>query len=144
MNGSSAPATAPVPAQDILAVDNSTLQSNGDMGAPVSSSGFLGAPQPLANGVLEGSEPEPQPALAPIAAPAATSSTASRSAALALVGLWCRLAQLMTLRALNSWRRVWDRNMAFPAPSRTLAIMSIVFSSADLIIAPTPLRYSSV
>nr|MBA2815264.1 Rare lipoprotein A precursor [Candidatus Pantoea persica] len=72
MNGASAPAA--VPAQDIRAVDNSTLQGNGNMGAPVSSAGFLGAPQPLANGVLEGSEPEPQPAAvpaAPVAAPAA-------------------------------------------------------------------------
>jgi len=86
MNGSSAPAAAPVPAQDIRAVDNSTLQSNSNMGAPVSSSGFLGAPQPLANGVLEGSEPEPQPAVAPIAAPAATPSAASHSAAPAAGG----------------------------------------------------------
>jgi len=71
MNGSSEPAAAPVPAQDIRAVDNRNLQSNGEMGAPVSSSGFLGAPQPLANGVLEGSEPAPQPVAAPVAAPAA-------------------------------------------------------------------------
>lgn len=81
MNGSSAPAAAPVPAQDIRAVDNSTLQSSGDLGAPVSSSGFLGAPQPLANGVLEGSEPEPQLAAAPIAAPTATASTPATQAA---------------------------------------------------------------
>lgn len=81
MNGSSEPAAAPVPAQDIRAVDNSTLQSNGDMGAPVSSSGFLGAPQPLANGVLEGSEPAPQPVAAPVSAPAAAAPVASSAAA---------------------------------------------------------------
>ncbi|HCW98117.1 MAG TPA: endolytic peptidoglycan transglycosylase RlpA, partial [Pantoea sp.] len=57
MNGASEPAAAPVPAQDIRAVDNSTLQGDGTMGAPVRSSGFLGAPQPLPNGVLESSEP---------------------------------------------------------------------------------------
>jgi len=77
-----------VPAQDIRAVDNSTLQSNGNLGAPVSSSGFLGAPQPLANGVLEGSEPEPQPAAAPVvAAPAAAAPAASRPVA-ASAGAW--------------------------------------------------------
>ncbi len=67
----SAPAAAP---QDIRAVDNSTLQSNGNIGAPVNSSGFLGAPQPLANGVLEGSEPTPAPVVAQTTAPAADSS----------------------------------------------------------------------
>ena len=77
MNGTSAPAAAPVPAQDIRPVDNSTLQSNGNMGAPVSSSGFLGAPQPLASGVLEGSEPEPQPVAAPVAAPAAPAASSA-------------------------------------------------------------------
>lgn len=84
MNGASAPVAAPVPAQDIRAVDNSTLQGNGNMGAPVSSAGFLGAPQPLANGVLEGSEPAPQPAAAPaapVAAPAAAPVASSAPAA---------------------------------------------------------------
>lgn len=80
MNGSSEPAAAPVPAQDIRAVDNSSLQSNGEMGAPVSSSGFLGAPQPLASGVLEGSEPAPQPVAAPVhaAEPAAAAAPAAQ------------------------------------------------------------------
>ncbi|ALV93076.1 MULTISPECIES: endolytic peptidoglycan transglycosylase RlpA [Pantoea] len=74
MGGSSANAT-PTPApQDVRAVDNSTLQSNGNMGAPVQSSGFLGAPQPLANGVLEGSEPAATPAPAAVAAPVAASA----------------------------------------------------------------------
>ncbi|CAK6495138.1 Endolytic peptidoglycan transglycosylase RlpA [Pantoea sp. Nvir] len=79
MNGSSEPVAAPVPAQDIRAVDNSSLQSNGEMGAPVSSSGFLGAPQPLASGVLEGSEPAPQPVAAPV--PAAEPAAAAAPAA---------------------------------------------------------------
>jgi rare lipoprotein A len=69
MMGGSANATpAPAP-QDVRAVDNSTLQSDGSMGAPVKSSGFLGAQQPLANGVLEGNEP--------VAASAPTASSAA-------------------------------------------------------------------
>lgn len=70
---------------DVRPVDNSTLSSDDSLGAPVRSSGFLGAPQPLANGVLEGSEPEPAPAVAepapaqpassPAAAPAAATGT---------------------------------------------------------------------
>lgn len=72
MGGSANAAPAPAP-QDVRAVDNSTLQSNDSMGAPVQSSGFLGAPQPLATGVLEGSEP--------VAAPAPTTSSAPTAAA---------------------------------------------------------------
>ncbi|WP_058970736.1 endolytic peptidoglycan transglycosylase RlpA [Type-D symbiont of Plautia stali] len=75
MMGGSSANTTPAPApQDVRAVDNSTLQSNGNMGAPVQSSGFLGAPQPLANGVLEGSEPAATPAPAAVAAPVAASA----------------------------------------------------------------------
>ncbi|MFG6076449.1 endolytic peptidoglycan transglycosylase RlpA [Erwinia sp. OPT-41] len=65
---------------DVRPVDNSTLSSDDNLGAPVRSSGFLGAPQPLANGVLEGSEPAPaEPAPvptqpAPVSAPAAATS----------------------------------------------------------------------
>ncbi|WP_345827090.1 endolytic peptidoglycan transglycosylase RlpA [Pantoea sp. BRR-3P] len=73
MTGGSAPAPAP---QDVRPVDNSTLQSNGNMGAPVQSSGFLGAPQPLANGVLEGSEPPPA---APVPSSPAAASAAPAS-----------------------------------------------------------------
>lgn len=73
MGGSANASPAPAP-QDVRAVDNSTLQSNDTMGAPVQSSGFLGAPQPLATGVLEGSEPV-------AAAPAAPTSSAPAAAA---------------------------------------------------------------
>ncbi len=76
MGGSSANATPEPAPQDVRAVDNSTLQSNGSLGAPVQSGGFLGAPQPLANGVLEGSEPTPAPAAAPVTAPVAASAAA--------------------------------------------------------------------
>lgn len=51
------PVSPSQPADDIRPVDNSTLSGGGTMGAPVSSGGFLGAAQPLRNGVLEGSEP---------------------------------------------------------------------------------------
>lgn len=74
MGGSANAAPAP---QDVRAVDNSTLQSNDSMGAPVQSSGFLGAPQPLATGVLEGNEPVAAPAPATSSAPAAAAAPAT-------------------------------------------------------------------
>lgn len=61
-------------------VDNSTLNGGDDtMGAPVRSSGFLGAQQPLKSGVLESSKPEiPAPALnVPAATAAPVAATAS-------------------------------------------------------------------
>lgn len=84
MGGSAATSPAPAP-QDVRAVDNSTLQSNGNMGAPVQSGGFLGAPQPLANGVLEGSEPAAtsapaEPAIAAAAPVAASAAPVSQNA----------------------------------------------------------------
>ncbi|EEP5309981.1 endolytic peptidoglycan transglycosylase RlpA [Salmonella enterica] len=79
---SSAPAQ---PQGDVLPVSNSTLKSDDTTGAPVSSSGFLGAPTTLAPGVLEGNEPTPapQPALvsAPVTAPAATATVSAPAAA---------------------------------------------------------------
>ncbi|EOJ9252751.1 endolytic peptidoglycan transglycosylase RlpA [Klebsiella michiganensis] len=56
------------PAQtDVHAISNSTLKPEDTTGAPVNSGGFLGAPTPLNNGVLEGSEPVVQSA--PVTAP---------------------------------------------------------------------------
>ncbi|HCA3094360.1 TPA: endolytic peptidoglycan transglycosylase RlpA, partial [Salmonella enterica] len=49
-SASSAPAQ---PQGDVLPVSNATLKSDDTTGAPVSSSGFLGAPTTLAPGVLE-------------------------------------------------------------------------------------------
>lgn len=66
MGSVSSPAEPAVPQGDVRAISNDTLKSEDSMGAPVSSSGFLGAPTTLASGVLEGSEP---PALQPVAAP---------------------------------------------------------------------------
>lgn len=76
MRGGSAAASQPVPQQNVEAISNSTLQSSDNMGAPVQSSGFLGAPQPLASGVLESSQP-------PASAPAVTAAPASAAPAAA-------------------------------------------------------------
>ncbi|ELG4549537.1 endolytic peptidoglycan transglycosylase RlpA [Salmonella enterica] len=73
-SASSAPAQ---PQGDVLPVSNSTLKSDDTTGAPVSSSGFLGAPTTLAPGVLEGNEPMPAPQPAPVSAPVAAPATAT-------------------------------------------------------------------
>ena len=59
--------SAPEPQQpqgDVRAISNDTLQSEDATGAPVKSSGFLGAPTTLNSGVLESETPQP------VAAPA--------------------------------------------------------------------------
>lgn len=73
-SASSAPAQ---PQGDVLPVSNSTLKSDDTTGAPVSSSGFLGAPITLAPGVLEGNEPTPAPQPAPVSAPVTAPATAT-------------------------------------------------------------------
>lgn len=63
--------SAPQPAQpqgDVREISNSSLQSDDNTGAPVRSSGFLGAPTTLSSGVLEGSEPAAPVAATPVAA----------------------------------------------------------------------------
>ncbi|WP_205957357.1 endolytic peptidoglycan transglycosylase RlpA [Pantoea stewartii] len=94
MNGGGQTQTAPAmetapAAQDVSPISNATLKTDNAMGAPVQSSGFLGAPQPLPSGVLEGSEPEAAsataaaaPVVASAAAPHAASSSQSSSASL--------------------------------------------------------------
>jgi rare lipoprotein A len=55
------------PAQtDVHAISNSTLKPADSTGAPINSGGFLGAPTPLNNGVLESSEPVVQTAPATV------------------------------------------------------------------------------
>ncbi|QLR42267.1 endolytic peptidoglycan transglycosylase RlpA [Enterobacter sp. RHBSTW-00994] len=83
MGAASSPAEAVQPQGEVRAISNDTLQSDDATGAPVKSSGFLGAPTTLAAGVLEGSEPPPAPAVttpatqtAPVTAPATTQSAA--------------------------------------------------------------------
>ncbi|ECU0855142.1 endolytic peptidoglycan transglycosylase RlpA [Salmonella enterica subsp. enterica serovar Schwarzengrund] len=73
-SASSAPAQ---PQGDVLPVSNSTLKSDDTTGAPVSSSGFLGAPTTLAPGVLESNEPTPAPQPAPVSAPVTAPATAT-------------------------------------------------------------------
>ncbi|ENL4825478.1 endolytic peptidoglycan transglycosylase RlpA [Salmonella enterica subsp. enterica serovar Teko] len=73
-SASSAPAQ---PQGDVLPVSNSTLKSDDTTGAPVSSSGFRGAPTTLAPGVLEGNEPTPAPQPAPVSAPVTAPATAT-------------------------------------------------------------------
>ncbi|EGS3502109.1 endolytic peptidoglycan transglycosylase RlpA [Salmonella enterica] len=73
-SASSAPAQ---PQGDVLPVSNSTLKSDDTTGAPVNSSGFLGAPTTLAPGVLESNEPTPTPQTAPVSAPVTAPATAT-------------------------------------------------------------------
>ncbi|EDW2813121.1 endolytic peptidoglycan transglycosylase RlpA [Salmonella enterica subsp. enterica serovar Muenchen] len=73
-SASSAPAQ---PQGDVLPVSNSTLKRDDTTGAPVSSSGFLGAPTTLAPGVLESNEPTPTPQTAPVSAPVTAPATAT-------------------------------------------------------------------
>ncbi|WP_421511800.1 endolytic peptidoglycan transglycosylase RlpA [Enterobacter sp. JS8-1] len=88
MGGASTPAEPAQPQGEVRAISNDTLQSDDSTGAPVKSSGFLGAPTTLSSGVLEGSEPTPAPVAAapvtqpaPVTAPATTQSTPAPAAA---------------------------------------------------------------
>lgn len=60
--GSVSSAPADTPQGDVRAIPNAALQSEDTTGAPVSSSGFLGAATPLAAGVIETNESEAAPA----------------------------------------------------------------------------------
>lgn len=77
-SASSAP-QAMQPQNDVREISNSTLQSDDNTGAPVRSSGFLGAPTTLSSGVLEGSEPAAPAATTPVAATQSTPVTAPGS-----------------------------------------------------------------
>lgn len=85
MGGASSPAEPAAPQGEVRAISNDTLQSDDSTGAPVKSSGFLGAPTTLAAGVLEGSEPTPAPVVAaPVTQPTAvTAPVAAQSAEVA-------------------------------------------------------------
>ncbi|WP_428945538.1 endolytic peptidoglycan transglycosylase RlpA [Pantoea sp. FN060301] len=71
--GSAQPAQPAAEAVNIRPVENSSLSSEDNIGAPVRSSGFLGAPQPLPDGVIEGPETV-VPVVAATAAPAVANS----------------------------------------------------------------------
>ena len=88
MGGASTPAEPAQPQGEVRAISNDTLHSDDSTGAPVKSSGFLGAPTTLSSGVLEGSEPTPAPVAAapvtqpaPVTAPATTQSAPAPAAA---------------------------------------------------------------
>lgn len=74
--GDAAGMSQPAPT-DVRPISNSTLTPADSVGAPVNSGGFLGAPTPLNNGVLESSEPA---AAAAAAGAVAASSSATSSA----------------------------------------------------------------
>jgi len=65
---------------DVHAISNATLKPEDSTGAPVNSGGFLGAPTPLNNGVLEGSEPVAAPAAPTSPAPAVAAPASSQNA----------------------------------------------------------------
>lgn len=82
MGGTSSPAEPAAPQGEVRAISNDTLQSDDSTGAPVKSSGFLGAPTTLAAGVLEGSEPTPAPVVAaPVTQPAAVAAPVATQSA---------------------------------------------------------------
>ncbi|WP_126357169.1 endolytic peptidoglycan transglycosylase RlpA [Cedecea lapagei] len=72
MGSVSSPAQPAAPQGDVRAISNATLQSADATGAPVQSSGFLGAPTPLAAGVIE--TPDSPAAAAPAAQQAAAAT----------------------------------------------------------------------
>lgn len=86
MGGASTPAEPAQPQGEVRAISNDTLHSDDSTGAPVKSSGFLGAPTTLSAGVIEGSEPTPAPVVAaPVTQPAPVTAPATTPAAAAPV-----------------------------------------------------------
>lgn len=81
MGSVSSPAEPAQPGGEIRPISNDTLQSDDSTGAPVKSSGFLGAPTTLASGVLEGSEPTPAPVATPVTQPAPVTAPATPQSA---------------------------------------------------------------
>ncbi|MFP2421570.1 endolytic peptidoglycan transglycosylase RlpA [Pseudescherichia vulneris] len=71
------------PQSDVRAISNDTLKPEDNTGAPVSSSGFLGAPTPLNNSVLESSAPAATPAVAAAAVQSAAPQAAAAQPAAA-------------------------------------------------------------
>lgn len=74
MGSASSGMPATTPEGDVRAISNSTLQSEDTTGAPVNSSGFLGAATPLASGVIESEQP------AVVAAPVQTAAPVQQTA----------------------------------------------------------------
>lgn len=103
---------APVAAPVTQTMDSGSM--NGNDTIPVASSGrsggFLGAPQPLAPGVLEGTEPQPvisAPTAAPVAASAAAASSASGSYVV-------QVGALSNAERAQSWQQQLSRQFGVP------------------------------
>jgi len=79
MGDASSVPQASAPQGDVKAISNDTLKPQDNTGAPVNSGGFLGAPTPLASGVLEDNAPVVPPAAQTAAAPAAAAPAAATS-----------------------------------------------------------------
>lgn len=80
MGSASSGMPAATPEGDVRAISNSTLQSEDTTGAPVNSSGFLGAATPLAPGVIETDQPQVTAAPAVTATPAQTAVPVQQNA----------------------------------------------------------------
>jgi rare lipoprotein A len=78
-SASSAPQAATTQS-DVRAISNDTLKPEDSTGAPVNSSGFLGAPTTLNSGVLESSEPAAQPTAQPATQTTAPQPVATQNA----------------------------------------------------------------
>lgn len=68
------------PQGEVRAISNSSLKSEDTTGAPVNSSGFLGAATPLAPGVIENDQPVVAPAPAVAATPVQTAAPVQQNA----------------------------------------------------------------
>ncbi|ADO49409.1 endolytic peptidoglycan transglycosylase RlpA [[Enterobacter] lignolyticus] len=80
MGGASSAPQVSSPQGDVKAISNDTLKPQDNTGAPVNSGGFLGAPTPLASGVLEDNAPAATPAAQPAAPTAAAQSQGTQNA----------------------------------------------------------------
>ena len=70
MGSASSPSQPTAPQEEVRAISNTSLQSEDSMGAPIKSSGFLGAPTPMPAGILENADTSAAPAVAqPVAVP---------------------------------------------------------------------------
>lgn len=102
--------------ENIRAVDNQTLNSGDNMGAPVQSSGFLGAPTALRSGVLEGSEPQPAPTSTPVAAAVSAPATSSGARSLtATSGFVVQVGALSDNARARQWAQSLSQRFGVPA-----------------------------
>ncbi|EBN1625048.1 endolytic peptidoglycan transglycosylase RlpA [Salmonella enterica] len=107
------------PQGDVLPVSNSTLKSDDTTGAPVSGSGFLGAPTTLAPGVLEDSEPTP--VSAPVSAPAATAPVSAPVSAPAATASGRFVVQVGTVSDQTRAQQYQQRlSQQFSVPGRVM------------------------